>query len=158
VIRKRRNILNNFTDMAQKKSDDTQKNGNGLKVGAGIAIAAAAIAGAYFLYGKDGAKHRKMVKGWALKFKGEVLERIENLPELSHGAYLQVIQEVAKRYKPLQNVDPKELAATVQELEGHWKNISKASTPKKKATAKPRAAAKPAARKTAASKKKATNK
>lgn len=129
--------------MAQKKVNNS-KTSTGLKVGAGIAIAAAAIAGAYFLYGKDGAKHRKMIKGWAIKMKGEVLEKIEDVPELTHGAYLQIIDEVAKRYKPLQNVDSKELAATVKELQGHWKNITKATAKpaKKKAVAKPKTAAK----------------
>lgn len=140
--------------MPQKKVSHSKKS-TGLKVGAGIAIAAAAIAGAYFLYGKDGAKHRKMIKGWALKMKGEVLERMEDVPELTHGAYLQIIEEVSKRYKPLQNVNSKELAATVKELQGHWKNITKATVKptKKKVAAKPKAAAKRTAAKKPAKKK-----
>lgn len=136
--------------MAQKKANNTKKGNTGLKVGAGIVIAAAAIAGAYFLYGKDGAKNRKKIKGWALKMKGEVLERMEEMPELTHGAYLQIIEEVAKTYKPLRNVDSKDLATTVQELEGHWKNIAKASKPTKKAT--PKKAAKPTSKKAPAKK------
>lgn len=135
--------------MAQKKVSNSKKS-TGLKVGAGIAIAAAAIAGAYFLYGKDGAKNRKMIKGWALKMKGEVLERIKDVPELTHGAYLQIIDEVSKRYQPLQNVDSKELAATVKELQGHWKNITKAvSKPAKRKVA---VKAKPAVKKAVAKK------
>jgi hypothetical protein len=39
-------------------------------VGAGLAaIAVAGVAGAYFLYGKDGAKNRKKVKSWAIMCK-----------------------------------------------------------------------------------------
>ena len=49
-------------------------------VGAGVGLAAVA-AGAHFLYGKDGATNRKKVRGWALKAKGEMLEKLEeNFP------------------------------------------------------------------------------
>ena len=113
----------------------TNKTGNGkiLKVGAGLAIAAAAVAGAYFLYGKNGAKNRKKIRGWMLKMKGEVLERMEAMPELTEAVYHQIVEEAATRYKPLANVDPKELADTASELRGHWKNIQKqlATKPKK---------------------------
>ena len=38
--------------------------GVGAVVGAGLAAVAAFAAAGYFLYGKDGAKNRKKVRGW----------------------------------------------------------------------------------------------
>ena len=105
-------------------------------VGGGLALAAALIAGAYFLYGKDGAKNRKKVRSWMLKMKGEVLEQIENAPEISEALYGKLIEEVASRYKALKNVDPKELQDTIRELKGHWAKIKKQMTTKAKTAKK----------------------
>ncbi len=99
--------------------------GKGLAVGVGLATLAAA-AGAYFLYGtKDGAKKRKQMKGWMLKAKGEVVERMENLKELNEEVYQKVVDEVAEQYKKLPQVDPEELSALADDLRSHWKNIKK---------------------------------
>lgn len=95
-------------------------------VGVGIlAVAAAAAAGTYFLYGKDGAKNRKKIKGWTLKAKGEILERMEKLGELSEEKYNEIITQVAKQYHGLKSVDPAELTAMTNDLRRHWKNIKR---------------------------------
>lgn len=118
--------------------NDTQKTG-GKVLGLGVAALAAAAAGAYFLYGKDGAKNRKKIHGWTLKMKGEVLERMEQLKEVSEEVYAKVIDEVGDKYRKLQNVDMSELDATVKDLKRHWKNIKRdVLTPKKKVKAKAR--------------------
>ena len=44
--------------------------------GFGFSLAALAAAGAYFIYGKDAAKHRNKIKGWTLKMKGDLLSRL----------------------------------------------------------------------------------
>ena len=44
--------------------------GTAVAVGAGLAALAAFAAAGYFLYGKDGAKNRKKVRGWMLKANG----------------------------------------------------------------------------------------
>ncbi len=106
-------------------------------IGAGIAAAAvAAAAGAYFLYGKHGAQHRKKIKGWMLQAKGEVLEQLENLNEISEKAYNEVIDKVAKSYRGFQNVDKTELAHMVQDLKRHWKTISRELASKKRVSSR----------------------
>lgn len=104
------------------------------KVIMGVATLVAAAAGAYFLYGKEGAKNRTKVKGWALKMKGEVLERLEQLQDVSEEVYTKVVDEVSAQYRKLQNVDTSELEATVKDMKRHWKNIKRdVLTPKTKA-------------------------
>ena len=41
---------------------------------AGLAVAG--LAGAYFLYGKNGAKNRKTIKAWSLRAKADVIEKL----------------------------------------------------------------------------------
>lgn len=96
------------------------------RAGSGIALvaAAAAAAGAYFLYGKNGPRNRQKVRGWAVRVRGEVLERMEKMKEMNEGAYQGIIQSVARRYETLKNVDPAELGQLVSELKSYWQNIS----------------------------------
>lgn len=119
--------------MATAKKKIETKSGGAL--GAGLAVAAvAAAAGAYFLYGKDGSKNRKKIKGWMLKAKGEILEQVENGKEMSEEAYNKVIDKVSQKYQAAKNIDRAELDQMVKELRGHWKSITKqlAAKPKKK--------------------------
>lgn len=109
----------------------TKATGIGTKVavGAGLAAVAAFAAAGYFLYGKDGAKNRKKVRGWMLKAKGEVLEGVEKLKEVTEEQYAAIVDKVSAKYAGLKNIDSKELEAMVRELRGHWKNIKRSITP-----------------------------
>lgn len=98
-------------------------------IGVGIAALAAGAAGAYFL---QSAKNRKKLKGWMLKMKGEALEKIENLKEISEPVYHRAIDEAGRRYQVLKHIDQKELAQIVKELKGHWKHINKKISKKSK--------------------------
>lgn len=130
-----------------------QKNGmSGAAIGAGL-VAAAAI-GAYFLAGKDGAKNRKAVRGWMLKAKGEVLEKLENLEVVSEEAYHKAVQEVTARYQNMKQVDPQEFAALMVEMKKYWGMIKRGA---KKATgSKKRTRATGSRKATGASSKKAS--
>ena len=56
----------------------TQKKGADVGIVVGVAAGVAAIAAAgYFLFGPNGKNNRKVIKGWTVKMKGEVLEKIE---------------------------------------------------------------------------------
>jgi uncharacterized membrane protein YfbV (UPF0208 family) len=95
------------------------------EIGLGLAALAVAAAGIYFLSGEKGAKNRKAVKGWMLKIKGEVMERMEDMKEINEKAYSKVVDEVVKMYRAAKNVDPKELNKIAGELKGHWRKIQK---------------------------------
>lgn len=102
-----------------------KKSNAGKAIGIGAGIAAAAALGAYFLYGEGGAKNRKKVKGWALKAKGEILERLEQLQDVSEDAYQKIVEQATARYKDAKNVDPKELKAIIAEARRHWVSMKK---------------------------------
>lgn len=116
--------------MAQKKKSS--------HVGAGMALLAAA-AGAYMLYGsKQAAKNRKVVKGWALKAKGEIVEQLEKLSSLDEKSYHTIIDTITKKYASVANVDTKELKQLISEAKGYWKELKKhaETTPTPKDTKK----------------------
>lgn len=107
-------------------SKSSQKTAQMAGIGLGIAAAAAATAAAgYFLYGKDGAKNRKKIKSWGLKAKAEVLEKIENSKHMTKELYDEAVEEVARKYRAIKSVDPKEIEQIAKELKGHWRSIVK---------------------------------
>jgi hypothetical protein len=98
---------------------------NGIMIGVGVTALAAAIAGTYFMYGsKNAAKNRRQVKSWMLKAKGEVMEKIENLSDLSEEMYQKIVQEEANKYGALKNIEKNEVSEFVEELKSHWKDIA----------------------------------
>jgi hypothetical protein len=106
-------------------------------VGAGLAaIAVAGVAGAYFLYGKDGAKNRKKVKSWAIMAKGEALAKLEKLKDINEDAYHAVVETVSAKYAKLKSTTPEEIAQFTKEMKSHWKGIKAEFAPKVKAKAK----------------------
>lgn len=129
--------------MAQKKAAAKKGGVNKVAVGLGIGAAVAAgLAGAYFLYGKDGAKNRKKIKAWMIKAKGEALEKIEKLKDLSEDNYMGVITAIGDKYAKVKDATPEEVADLVNDLKKQWKHMKAGMAPKKKA-------AKKAAKKTA---------
>ncbi len=106
---------------------------------AGIAGLTAAAVGAYYLYGsKNAPKNRAQVKGWMLKAKGEVLEKLEGVQDISESVYATAVDAVAKKYQSLKNVDAQELESFITNMKAHWSGIKKSAkkSPAKKKTAK----------------------
>jgi hypothetical protein len=104
----------------------TNKDESGVSKLLGIGAVVASLAGAYFLYGtKEGVKSKKKIKGWMLKAKGEVLEKLENMKNVGEQEYNVILEQVLKKYSSLKNIDKKELESLVSDLKKHWKNIKK---------------------------------
>ena len=116
-----------------------------LTVGVGIA---AATLGAYLLWGPGGQKRRRVVKGWMVKMKGEIIEQLENLEKVTEPVYRQVVDRVSTEYAKLKNVDKAELSAVVADLHQHWRELTKKAKPKPQA---PKKKTKPRRAKTASS-------
>jgi hypothetical protein len=110
-------------------------------VGLGIGMLAALSAGAYYLYGtKEGSKKRLKIRGWMLKAKGEIMEKMESMKEVDEKAYNTLVENVMKKYEGIKSIDPKEVSAMVSDLKKHWKNIKRhldtAGKPKRKSAPK----------------------
>lgn len=116
--------------MAQKKTSHTSS-----VVASLVGLTAAAV-GAYYLYGHhDAKKNRKHVKGWMLKAKGEVLEELEKVGNVTEAGYNSTVDAVLKKYNELKHIDTKEIDELMKEMKSHWvgikKSVSKKLVPKK---------------------------
>jgi len=107
--------------ITNKKASDSHF-GTGLGIGL---VAAAGLVGAYLLYGKDGAKNRKVVKGWALKMKGEVLEKLETMKDVSEDSYNTLVDTVAAKYYKVKSVDSVDVEMLAKKIKSQWKQFKK---------------------------------
>ncbi|HNW45390.1 MAG TPA: hypothetical protein PKI19_12870 [Elusimicrobiales bacterium] len=94
-------------------------------LGAGIALAAIAAAGTYFLTGKRGAKNREQIAAWTLKMKGEVLEKMKDLKEMNKQNFEALVDEIALRYERAERVGASEMKHLKGEVKSAWTHISK---------------------------------
>lgn len=117
--------------MPKKKSD-----GKALELsvlGAGLAGLAAT---AYFFLGPKGKKHQKDAKAWAIKMKGDVVEKLEQAKEISEPVYEEIINSVAGDYEKGMRAGKEEIAELAADLKKHWSTISKTAIKAKNKLAK----------------------
>jgi gas vesicle protein len=92
-------------------------------IGLGVGILLGGT-GAYLIWGtRRGFKTRMRVKWWMLKIKGEVLEKLSQLEEVTQSAYMGVIDKVIKNYKNFKDVDSEELVQYAKHLKDSWKEM-----------------------------------
>ena len=118
----------------EKKNVKKGLNG-GEMVGIGATVAALGAA-AYIMFGPDAKKNKKAIKGWAIKMKGEIIEKLEQAKEITEPVYHKVIDEVSAKYAKAKNIDAKDVELAVVEVKKHWKTMMKDVKPKKKIKAK----------------------
>ncbi len=95
-----------------------------LFAGAGILAAAAAVGGT-LLFGKSGTKNRKRVEGWVEDLKEDSVALLGDAKVLSRKAYNDAVDIASKKYKQLQDIDPKDIEKAVREVKGHWRDVEK---------------------------------
>jgi hypothetical protein len=92
------------------------------------AVIGASLAGlaatAYFFFGPKGKKHRQHAKAWAIKMKGEVVEKLEKAREITEPVYREIIDTVAKEYTKGKKASQPEIVALATDLKKHWKSMS----------------------------------
>ena len=118
-----------------KKTVQKSKVAKAVAIGAGVAALSVA---AYMLFGPNGKKNQKALKGWAIKMKGEIIEKMEAVKDVTAPVYEKIVGEVAAKYAKLKHIDAADLEAEVATLKKHWKALTKSSVKKvtKKVVAK----------------------
>ncbi len=108
------------------KKQPAISNAQKLGIGVGLTTAAVAAAGAYFLYGSKGAaKNRKVVKSWAIKAKGEVLEAIEKAEKITEEEFNNLVSTVVATYSNAQKISRNELSDFKNEMSENWRGLAK---------------------------------
>lgn len=126
---------NKSTKYMNKKT--TNKSGINAKTVVGVVAGVAAMsAAAYVLFGPDAKKNKKAIRGWAIKMKGDIIEKFENAKEITEPVYHKIVDEAHAKYAKLKNVDMGELEAVVADVKKHWKTMQRDMKPKKKVIVK----------------------
>ena len=104
------------------------------------AVIGASLAGlaatAYFFFGPKGKKRREHAKAWAIKMKGDVVEKLEKAREITEPVYREIIDTVAKEYKKGKKASQPEIEALATDLKKHWKSMSALAIAAKQEVAK----------------------
>ncbi len=104
-----------------------------LTIGAGVAALATAT---YYFFGPKGEDHRESMKGWMIKMKGEIVEKIEEAKELSEPVFREIVDSVVASYAASKKIGEQELHAFADRLKGQWKEIATTSVAATSSTAK----------------------
>ncbi len=96
-------------------------------IGAGVAALAAAT---YYFFGPEGKKNRNSAKGWMIKMKGEIVDKMEDAKEMTEGLYNKIVDGVAEKYLKGGKATSDEVRSFVNMLKSQWKGISKAKPSK----------------------------
>jgi len=105
------------------KKQNKKNNEVGKVIAIASGIAALGAASLYF-FGPKGKAHRAELKGWMLKMKAEIVEKLEDSKEVTAEAYEKIVDAISARYAKLGKVDTAELATYVAKLKKGWKEIS----------------------------------
>lgn len=105
--------------MTKKKT-----NSGAVKLAVLGASLAGLAAGAYFFLGPKGKKHQKNLKAWAIKMKGDVVEKLEAAREITEPIYHEIIDSVSSDYTKGMRAGKAEIEALATDLKKHWKTIS----------------------------------
>lgn len=118
--------------MAQKKTNNSNV--------AKLAVLGASVAGlaatAYFFLGPKGKKNQKHAKAWAIKMKGDVVEKLENAKEVTEPIYHSIVDAVAQKYAKNAKIGKEEIDLLAKNLKSHWKAINPTAKTKKKVVKK----------------------
>ena len=103
-----------------KKSSGVKK---GLEIGGAVTAAVlAAAAGAYFLSDK---KTQKKAKAWMMNAKKDIAARAKVAKKLGKEEYNMIVDQVIKRYGPLEKLTAKDVITAAKQLKAEWTNIQK---------------------------------
>ncbi len=106
--------------MKTQKSNNEISTKTLLALGAGVAAIATS---SYYFFGPKGKDHRENLKGWMIKMKGEIIERIEDVKELTEPVYHEIVDSVVATYAATSKVSKEELQAFAERLKSQWRDI-----------------------------------
>jgi hypothetical protein len=122
---------------------------------AGAGIGALAIA-AYFFTGAKGKRNQRKFKGWMIRMKGEVIDRLEDIQDVTEPVYNEVVDTVAQAQLVSERIPREEIMQLAEELKRDWRTITRLAKGKRPTRARPKAKSKKTSRKTS-SKRRATS-
>lgn len=85
-------------------------------------LGAAAI-GAVYLYGKNKQRVQQRLRGWMLKVKGEVMEKVAESESLTREEYEDIVDSAVDKYKRKKQQASERFEQIRQDLKARWEEI-----------------------------------
>jgi CHASE3 domain sensor protein len=104
-------------------SENTNKE-KGSHTGIVAGLSAALAAGAVYFYGPNGKERRKNLRGWILKTKGEVLDKLEEAESVTKDTYEEIVDKAVEKFATERARKESEIEIIRDELKSSWENIS----------------------------------
>jgi hypothetical protein len=89
-------------------------------------LSAALAAGAVYFYGPDGESRRNNFRGWILKTKGEVLDKLEGIESVTKDTYEDIVDSAIEKFATERARREQEVDIIRQELKSNWGYIKSA--------------------------------
>lgn len=89
--------------------------------------ATTAAVGGYLLYGPHGARNRKKMEAWMDSAKAEILERMEQIGEVTEQQYHTIVDEVADQYADMRTIGTAKAKQFSQEFKRRYKEMREAT-------------------------------
>lgn len=96
------------------------------------ATAAALAAGTYFFKSKLDKRQAGRMKGWMVRMKGDIIERLEGAEEITESIYRKIIDAAANAEMVGSKVPRSEILQLATDLKRQWKTIRRLSGAKRK--------------------------
>jgi hypothetical protein len=100
------------------------KDSNNTKKLAMAGLLASAAAGAVYLYGKNKKRAQKRLRGWVLKVKGEVMDKIASVETLTRSQYNDFVDTAIAEYADKKRIAKPEVEKLRSQLKSRWQDIT----------------------------------
>jgi hypothetical protein len=105
-----------------QKPAATKKQGDASKTFVTGAMLGAAAALVFVANAQDKAKRKKM-RGWGLRARGEILEKIENTQAITKARYEEIVSQVMRKYEKGKSITEAEVKSLERDLHRSWRHI-----------------------------------
>ena len=109
--------------MSNRTSHRKATGSNAARIGV-IGASIAGLAAAYFFLGPKGKKHQRQTRAWAIKMKGDIVEKLEGMQDVTESAYNKIVDSVATAYAKRKVAGREEISDLAGDIKKHWKTIS----------------------------------
>ncbi|MEK7510980.1 MAG: hypothetical protein AAB582_01990 [Patescibacteria group bacterium] len=92
-----------------------------------LGAAATAIAGGYYLFGKDGKRHRAEVEHWMLKAKTDILDQMRTAEDMTETEYHKIVDRVMASYASAKEVGQERADHAAAAFKRKWERMREAS-------------------------------
>jgi len=100
------------------------KDSNNTKKLAMAGLLASAAAGAVYLYGKNKKRAQRQLRGWVLKVKGEVMDKIASVETLTRSQYNDFVDTAIAEYADKKHIAKPEVEELRSQLKSRWQDIT----------------------------------